>query len=181
VIARRLSYQFHAAPEELLFTLVPEWLTGVRAHLVAESLRAEDRRVAVEGTDLRAAQAALGSIDWVLAGLTPFHAPAARWNEFAASNPDFLVIHVGRFTSDGLRESAIGSTATDPLSATTWRKVVSRAKKSMLKGAVAVNPYGARFPQPKHAYTAGALEMQRSGTVMLAAAGSVKYELGSQT
>ena len=67
----------------------------------------------------------------------------------------------------------------DQESAAAWRKVIARAKKSMLKGALIVNPYGDRFDDPKHAYTPGALDLYRAGTDMLGFAGAMRYELGS--
>ena len=76
-----------------------------------------------------------------------------------------------------MRESAIGAITEDRGSIEQWKKIRLRAKKSMRRGARAINPStGAGSDVKDHYYTDGAMRLALQGVKMLTVAGWIEYE-----
>lgn len=172
----QVSLQFHAAPSELTSELLPTWLAGVPFHVVYER---EDGRIS------KPQRCDPGSRCWpvdakqILLAYQPFRGDPQNSLiiDFMRLNEGFLAVRPGLWSQDGLRESFMGAVAEEPASISRWQKLVQRARRSLLKGAVRVGPSGDRMLDPSHLYSEGAAALARDGVPMLAIAGRVRFEL----
>lgn len=172
----KVHLQFHAEPHELLCVL-PEWLAGVRVHVVVErfsptySLRPSTLDGLCEETELAV-------VDRVALSLHPISTDARSGQELFERSPTILSVLPGVLTDDGLRETLMSAIDDDPASSVAWRRVRRRALSSMRRGAVVVNPVtGDRAELGSHPFTQGALDLYRRGVPMLALGGWNLYEL----
>ncbi|MBE9376100.1 hypothetical protein IQ251_16735 [Saccharopolyspora sp. HNM0983] len=171
----KLSLQFHAAPDEAL-SLLPQWLQGMDVDALVERFF-PDYRVSLVRLDGLAAEAQQEPINRVCVGPGPLDSSGTSGMDSLELNPDVLTMTLGTFNDQGLRETMLGAGADDPSAITSWRKVVNRARKSMLRGAWVLNPRtGARAEAPKHLYTQGAVQLYKEGVTLLAVAGWNAYE-----
>jgi hypothetical protein len=173
-----ISYQFHAAPEELLHHLLPAWLGTAPAFLAVEATGMVNEVEYLQGAPVTTTALDPEKVRRIVVHRRPLRR-ALVFNDIVALNPGCLVVYPGHAGALGLRESAIGSIADDQDTLKDWRRVIRRAKKDMRRGAVAIGPAGVRVHYPTHPYTEGACELFMSGTQMLASAGEVIYELGA--
>ena len=172
------SLQFHAEPRELL-ELAAEWSSAENLSVVLERFFPEQMAVAVLGGDFESAIEELGHVDQVVFGLDELS--VVNGMETPKANADCLVLVVGKLNGGRLRESALGVNSPNASVVATWREIIGRIKKQLLRGAVLVSwNDGGRHPSPNHRYTSAALELCRTGTEMLAFAGSNSYELGEE-
>jgi hypothetical protein len=171
----RQSLQFHADPDELLTELLPRWLSDKRVHVAVEF--ANERPVRLDALTTATGVGARR----VLVGLTPFKALDGPDGEFLRANHGFLVVEPGPLTEAGLRESVIGAITDQPEQRATWRSVLTRARRDLHKGAVLINAMGARFDEPSHLFSDGALALASQGVAMLAIGGGNRYELRAES
>jgi hypothetical protein len=172
----KLNLQFHADPAEL-DELIPEWTEGAEVSFAAEEFFPVYR---ISPLNSRAGLLGLGGlrvVNRVVASRVELDTSASSDVEFFLANPGCLTVSFGRLADGGLRESAIGSVVEDRETAAIWRGVLRRAKGSMNRGAIVVDPYSSgRRELAEHPYTDGARRLADSGTKMLAAAGWNEYE-----
>lgn len=103
---------------------------------------------------------------------------ASSPNNFYDLNPGTIGLHIGRFTEQGLEESALAFMSDDKEKAATAKKIASRLKKITKAGAIAVNPVnGAEANARSHRYTVGAKSMYDDGVKMLPVAGNSFFKL----
>lgn len=173
----QVTLQFHAVYGELTRELLPAWGLG------------QGYEVAVAGIDgLAADEILFGGVEVIPDGFASqilfrrkrFQQVDGGWVPFLRANPGFLSVAPGHLSASGLREAMLGAVGANAAELAPWRRVVAKARKSLLKGAVLVGPSGVRRSDPCHRYSVGALELARSGVPMLAGAGEVRFELEPQ-
>jgi hypothetical protein len=98
---------------------------------------------------------------------------------FYDNNPGCVTIDIGKYSEDGLDESALSFGSSDDDSIVFAKKVFSKLKKITTAGAVAVNPdTGAEGWIRTHRYTQGAKDLFDRG-VKMKSLGSCIYKFGS--
>lgn len=167
----KVQIQLHVDPNEAV-DLAENWTTMVDAMPVVEQFFPEYRAVAADQGAIRSCAERLERIDRVALCSRPPDLEVASPHEFASRNPDCLFLSIGRMTTEGLRESALGGETTHAVTLKAWRGLVRRARADMHKGAVVENPAsGATRAAPAHLHTPGAHSLAQEGLPMLATAG----------
>jgi hypothetical protein len=172
-----VSVQFHALPSELL-SLLDSFADEVEGlHFAA--LRFPPFRVSpIDRSGLADAfrDPSVGRLRLSLSEPAPATAPMIERPE---SNPNHLLIDIGRQTDEGLAESWLTATTDNPTALAVWRKLARRLKAMTKAGAIAVNPKtGEQSTLRNHRYSAGAEEAQRAGVAMLPAGGTSRLIFG---
>ena len=171
----QISLQFHAEYVELTRDLLPEWLSGMEYFVATvTSLAGSTEVMEMGGLDLCRA----GFVPQILIREQPFDVSMSdNFVSFLRANTGFLSVQPGRLANDRLRETVIGAVAAEARLLDPWRAVLKRARTDLLSGAVQVGPTGATRDDPRHQYSSGARDLARSGVILLAAAGSVRFDL----
>ncbi|MDG4823257.1 hypothetical protein O7635_15480 [Asanoa sp. WMMD1127] len=174
---RQVGLQFHAAGPEAV-AMVAGWAAELGLEAVLGRLF-DDRLVPARHGDFEPALAALPNPDFVLLNRRPLQTgPGMNLSRLALANPGSLILLLGRLADEGLRESSLGAVADDPADFALWRRLISRARRSMRRGAVVTNPVTqASMVLPSHRYTDEALRLQSAGVIMLAVGGWNTYRL----
>jgi hypothetical protein len=100
--------QFHACGPEAI-TMVASW---TKEYDLAAALGRmfPDEQVAVRDGDFTAALATMPSPDFVMLSRRPLHlSNNLRRRELAEANAGALILDLGRHTTEGVRESALGA------------------------------------------------------------------------
>lgn len=98
--------------------------------------------------------------------------------EFRVTNPESLVLEIGRLTDEGLEESWLSSSAENKSTLKLWRRASKSLRAGMLSGAEAVNnSNGTIAPIKWHSFTKGALEVYKEGVKILPPAGNTTIKL----
>ena len=71
----------------------------------------------------------------------------------------------------------VGAVSDDLQELKRWRRVISRARRSLNRGAMLVTPSGIRVPVETHRYSDGAASLYKSGIQLAAFAGKNRYEV----
>jgi hypothetical protein len=172
-----MGLQFHADGEELINELLPRWLADVDYfYAVGRQGWSNVDRMGARGPLVVDSERI--DVSQVLVRLGPFAAVEGSDLDFLRSNVGSLAVSVSHVRNGCLRESMIGSIADDPAVVAVWRRVIRRAQRELLRGAVVVGLNGDRRLKPQHRYSPGAAALYSEGVQMLAIAGGVAYELG---
>lgn len=164
----KLSFQFHAMPEDL------PWLIDQIASdevVVVAGFRRENSQVSVLENPISSSLAN----EMAVIGFT-FGAAAVdvvSVDEYRRKNPDALILEVGLLTERGLMESWIYAMTENAEAMRGWRSIVKKLRVQMLSGVVAMNPItGAIAPMPNHRFSVAAKDAALNGQRMLPAAGN---------
>lgn len=104
-----------------------------------------------------------------------------NYNEFLSQNVENLVLQIGDRTEGSMKESTIGTRATDLENVKLWKKVISIFKKEMNQGVWIIDPRsGAKKYYKNHYFTIGAQNAYEKGIKMKAFAGLSEYHLLSE-
>jgi hypothetical protein len=104
-----------------------------------------------------------------------------NYNEFLFQNVENLVLQIGEITEDSMKESTIGTRATEPENTRLWKKIISIFKKEMYQGVWIIDPRsGAKKYYKNHYYTIGAKNEYEKNIKMKAFAGLSEYQLLSE-
>lgn len=104
-----------------------------------------------------------------------------NYNEFLSQNVENLVLQIGERTEDSIKESTIGTRATDSDNVKLWKKIISLFKKEMYQGVWIVDPRsGVKKYYKNHYFTIGAKNEYEKGIKMKAFAGSSEYKLSQE-
>lgn len=87
-----------------------------------------------------------------------------------------LIIQIGKDDGEELGESAMGVVAEEEIDLL-WKRVISRFKRKLLKGAYVVTPSGMKGDYPNLRYSVGAKEAIDNGVIIKPIAGWNHYEL----
>ncbi len=171
---QRATLQFHALPEEVVFRL-NEIAHGF--HVLGISLR--------PGFSLQELAWPLASglsVDRIVISNRDFDQAAISLQDFAAKNPDCMYVDFPKVTDGFLTEAALGYVVHDAATAKLWAGIVSKFKKSLLTGVVAIDPTsGVAVPLKSHRFTEGAYRLQGLGVAMRPCAGNALVKLGAAT
>lgn len=97
---------------------------------------------------------------------------------FMDSNPDCLILEIGRLTEAGLGESWLSARTSDAATAARWQLLAKRLRQITKAGALAVNPdTGATSRLRNHRYTDGALRLAQANVPILPGAGGTLIRL----
>lgn len=171
----KVSFQFHAAPDELL-ALASNWAAEHHLRMAVERFFPQARCVVVTGTYLGSAIENLDGV-WnrIWFSKVPLVIDHSKDSPF---EPECMTLTAGSLMPDGLRESVLGAVSDDIDAIRKWRKVIKSVKSTMLTGAWVLNPAtGARQRVEGHYFTEGALALNQSGVKMLAMAGWNEFKL----
>lgn len=172
----KLTLQFHATRDEAS-VLLHDWAHDLDANLLVECFWPEYSAVAEHFGLLRHPDELPSDTSRLCLNLYAMDETGASGNDTIDKNPDSLTLLLGTRTPDGVRASMLGASTEDPASLTAWKKVRTRARKSMKKGAWVVNPAsGERKESPSHLYTPQAEQLVGTGAKLLAGAGGNYYE-----
>jgi hypothetical protein len=104
-----------------------------------------------------------------------------NYHEFLSQNAENLVIQIGEWTKESIKESTIGTRATDSENIRLWKKIIDIFKKDMYKGVWVIDPWsGAKKYYKNHYFTTGAKNAYEKGIKMKAFAGISEYQLSSE-
>jgi hypothetical protein len=104
-----------------------------------------------------------------------------NYNEFLSQNVENLVLQIGENNEESIKESTIGTRATDPENIRFWKKVIGIFKKEMYQGVWIIDPRsGAKKYYKNHYFTSGAEIAFEQGVKMKAFAGLNEYQLSSK-
>jgi len=104
-----------------------------------------------------------------------------NYNEFLSQNAENLVLQIGEMNEDSIKESTIGTRATESENVELWKGVISIFKKEMYQGVWIIDPRsGAKKYYKNHYFTIGAKNAFKSGIKMKAYAGLSEYQLSSE-
>lgn len=104
-----------------------------------------------------------------------------NYNEFLSQNVENLVLQIGERTEESIKESTIGTRATDSENIRLWKKVIGIFKKEMYQGVWIIDPRSdAKKYYKNHYFTTGAKNAYEKGIKMKAFAGLSEYQLSSE-
>jgi hypothetical protein len=134
-------------------------------------------RLLVVESGVAEAASQLERVDRICLDTSPFDVSASGAHEFVTRNMGCLVLSIGQLTDEGLRESALSAVSDSADKMDLWRRLRQNAQARMHKEASVVNPRtGARAEVPSHRHTHGAHQLAKRGCVMLAVAGTNRFE-----
>lgn len=175
-----MHLQFHAGREELLTILLPKWLNGIDFYTEASDY---ERILLVDWAHLGSLEGLLEI--WISLGPISLvtregHAckPDEERRAIMRDNGSLMYVQPGYVSATGLRESIIGAVSSDPAHTKIWKRVVQRARRSLMAGAIVRSPVtNASAVYPSHRFSAGALRLQKSGIQMVGAMNAPLFEL----
>lgn len=168
----QVALQFHADPVEIEGVLLPQWLAKESPLFYAVwSERG------FEPTDVYPSPPwppVKGEVVAVV-GDRPFGTADDSYAGFLRDNLGCLVVSPGRLVDGRLTESIIGAVAGSPQALKRWRRVISRARRSLHQGTTMVAASGARASAASHRYSDGAEELYRTARNKFAKSASSKF------
>ncbi|QFT87272.1 hypothetical protein FIU87_01220 [Bacillus sp. THAF10] len=101
-----------------------------------------------------------------------------NYHEFLVQNAESLVLQIGERTEESMKESTIGTRATNSENIKLWKKVIKIFKEEMHQGVwVMVPKSGVKKYYKNHYFTIGAKNAYEKGVKMKAFAGINEYQL----
>jgi len=169
----RTSIQFHAMPSEIaefLGEIVADAsLRFTELRGACFSPRPLDRnKVADAAQDSTTVAIAITLVEPVLC--------VGSIHQFHKSNPDLLVVEIGRPTAAGLQESWLWATSDNPVTMKAWRRIARKLATLYTTGGSAENlNTGARGTSGNHRFSPGARLAYSNGMRLLPVAGLVVF------
>ena len=173
-----INVQFHALREEL-FHFIENWSKSFNFYIIQVKLFPETSAHLVpdfnefKENDLRTQET-----DFIYLGLSPPDLSITKNHDFLDKNPNYLNIHLGKISDEGLRESSVGGITNDSEVLKIWKKITANVRKETSTGLWIINPVLMKKGFEKRArFTQGAYNLAKNGVKLLPAAGWNYYTI----
>jgi hypothetical protein len=171
----KIGLQFHALPEEIIL-FAEESANLFNLQVVAIKLFPKYSVFKVDNNDLKGILRREGTIDQICFRNADINMSANSGFEFMKNNPDCLVMNIGKYSENCIRESSLSAITEDSGILKMWKSIVKNLDRHLIKGAWVLGPNaGSKEYLKNQRYTGTVKALAAKGMKLLPVAGNNEY------
>ena len=173
-----INIQFHILPKELI-GFIENWTKEYDFRVVVIKLFPFSSQEIKDFVGLKDSETELNQLKFIYLGKSSPDLSESDNYAFTAKNPNYLSIHLGKLTNEGLIQSSVGGITDNLEYAKIWRKIIKNIRKNTSTGLWIVNPNINVKEFDKNArFSNGAYDLAKEGVKLLQIAGWNYYVVG---